>query len=113
MASTKVVLPWSTCATMATFRRSSRVGITDPILLGLGGQTRPSTPRRGSPFPAPPGRLKQIRLSAEANTSQLGSHCPGAIQEVHPASHDADLVAEASAEESRSCLRAQMDGCGP
>src|SRR5213595_1919938 len=27
MASTSVVLPWSTCATMATLRRSSRVGM--------------------------------------------------------------------------------------
>ena len=31
MASTRVVLPWSTCATMATLRRSDRVAMAMPI----------------------------------------------------------------------------------
>ena len=31
IASTRVVLPWSTCAMMATLRRSGRVCITRPV----------------------------------------------------------------------------------
>ncbi len=44
MASTKVVLPWSTWATMATFRMSSRVfmGLVDPT----GRDARPVTAQR-------------------------------------------------------------------
>src|ERR1700739_3302815 len=56
MASTSVVLPWSTCATIATFRRSSRVAsrpadapVADPALAeagladtGLAGMTKGS-----------------------------------------------------------------------
>ena len=36
MASTSVVLPWSTCATMATLRMSSRVGMGARTLLAVG-----------------------------------------------------------------------------
>jgi hypothetical protein len=31
IASTSVVLPWSTCATMATLRRSARVVVAEPV----------------------------------------------------------------------------------
>src|SRR3954454_18312162 len=39
MASTSVVLPWSTCATIATLRRSSRSA-------GMGSRTLGAVPRR-------------------------------------------------------------------
>jgi hypothetical protein len=63
MASTSVVLPWSTCATIATLRRSFRTGIPSSLRdvdRAAGAQVShwrmnaPWPPRRHPSVPPPP-----------------------------------------------------------
>src|SRR5438270_8932124 len=85
MASTSVVLPWSTCATMATLRRSSRVGmhpvygrgdsagrglglLLDHVVERFGGHVRPVGPLDRAPL------LVQPNLSEERGVSQRLEH---------------------------------------
>ena len=70
-ASTRVVLPWSTCATMATFLMSSRVSMGGPTIDDLGGV--PSGGRRGATFrrrpaPAPPPPSPRVRTAGSGST---------------------------------------------
>lgn len=70
IASTRVVFPWSTCATMATLRRSERVGMPESLPSMDGGCRRPgnqdSLPVPGQPpdHAILPGRPERSRSQA-------------------------------------------------
>src|SRR5438876_6183735 len=57
IASTSVVLPWSTCATMATLRRSSRVAMRIRTPKLDGGAGPPSVSARGLGRPIEPAEV--------------------------------------------------------
>ena len=71
MASTRVVLPWSTWATMATLRMSSRVRMGMGTRRAVGGYP-PSAGRAGPPNGADHGHEARRSLAIAPATTPVG-----------------------------------------